>query len=143
LPGASGLEPRGAPGVNAIIVRLCQGGLPERIAEHLAQTYGSRAPGFVERAAAIPHGLERIDPELPYVWMEVDIAVEEDLARTIDDVLTRRIPLGLRARGQGLHQLDAVADRLAKLLAWSPAERVRQVAAYQAIVAAGNRWRAS
>ena len=41
---------------------------------------------------------ERIDHELPYVWAEVEFAATHDLARTVEDVLGRRVPLLLVSR---------------------------------------------
>ena len=55
------------------------------------------------RAIAADRALgERIDPELPYVWAEIDFAATHDLARTVEDVLARRVPLLLVSRDQGL-----------------------------------------
>jgi glycerol-3-phosphate dehydrogenase len=142
LPGAQGIESHNQAGVRAIAERLASSaGLEARIAEHLSQTYGVRAESVVLRGLADRALLGRIDPELPYIWAEVDHAVDVDLARTIDDVLMRRIPLGLRARGQGLAVVERVAERLAARLGWSDAERRRQIEAYQKIVAQTTRFR--
>ncbi len=142
LPGAQGLEPHNQAGVRAIAERLASSaGLDARIAEHLSQTYGMRAESVVLRGVQDPRLLERIDPELPYIWAEVDHAVDVDLARTVDDVIMRRIPLGLRARGQGLAVAPRVAARLATRLGWDPAEQARQVAAYTQVVESTRRFR--
>ena len=42
---------------------------------------------------------------------------------TVDDVLSRRVPLLLVGRDQGLDVLEAVADRLAAQLGWDEAKR--------------------
>ena len=55
---------------------------------------------------------ERIDPELSYVWAEVDFAAKHDAARTVEDVLARRVPVLLVSRDQGLGVCDRVAARL-------------------------------
>jgi glycerol-3-phosphate dehydrogenase len=145
LPGARGLEPKGEAGVRALAESLgARGaalGVDARIAEHLAQSYGVRAMSVLERAQSEPALAARIDPELPYVWAEIDHAVDADLARTIDDVLVRRVPLALRSRGQGLGVLERVAARMAARLAWSAAETARQIEAYRAFIAGTTRFR--
>jgi glycerol-3-phosphate dehydrogenase len=87
--------------------------------------------------------LERIDADLPYVWAEVDYAVSDELARTIEDVLVRRIPLCLRGRNQGLDAAPRVAEVLGAALGWSAAEARRQQEAYQAYVRQTRRFAAA
>jgi glycerol-3-phosphate dehydrogenase len=144
LPGAQGLEPHGLRGVEAVAERLRRNAaLDARVAEHLAQTYGQRAESVVVRGLKEPALLERINADLPYLWAEVDHAVEVDLARTVEDVLVRRVPLCLRGRDQGLDVATRVGARLAARLGWSAAESARQLAAYESYVAASRRFRAS
>jgi glycerol-3-phosphate dehydrogenase len=143
LPGAQGLETPSLRGVYAIADRLrATAGLPERTANHLSETYGTRAESVVLRGISERALLDRIDPELPYLWAEVDHAVEVDLARTIEDVLVRRIPLCLRSRDQGLGAAARVAERMSARLGWSADELARQLAAYGDYVAATRRFRA-
>jgi glycerol-3-phosphate dehydrogenase len=142
LPGARGLEPKGQAGVRALAARVAaETGLPARVADHLAQTYGMRVDAVLARGKAEPALLERMDPDLPYLWAEVDHAVEVDLARTLEDILVRRIPLGLRSRTQGLDVAERVADRVAARLGWSDPERSRQLAAYRTYVTGTRRFR--
>jgi glycerol-3-phosphate dehydrogenase len=85
--------------------------------------------------------LQRIDPELPYVWSEVRHAVERELARTVEDVLVRRIPLCLRGKDQGLGAAPRVAEVLGNTLGWTPAEHERQLGAYRRYVESTRRYR--
>ena len=142
LPGAQGLEhPRG---VEAVAERLMKNAsIDARVAEHLSQTYGSRAESVALRGLADASLLARLNADLPYLWCEVDHAVEVDLARTIEDVLMRRVPLGLRGRDQGLDVAEPVAPRMARRLGWSGEESARQVAAYRHTVEATRRFRPS
>ena len=110
-------------------------GLPDGGADYLAGEYGTRAPGLVERASKTDGALERLDAELPSVFAQVDLAVDEEFARTLDDVLSRRIPLVLRARDQGLGVAAKVAARMAAKLGWSPERTDAEVAQYRAVVA--------
>jgi glycerol-3-phosphate dehydrogenase len=139
LPGAQGLELPGQKAIQALAAALVEGrGLEPRVAEHLSQTYGVRAALLSERGSA-----ERIVPDLPYLWSEVDHAVELDLARTIEDVLVRRIPLCLRGRDQGLDVAARVAERIGPRLGWSETETQRQLGSYSAYVATTRRFRQS
>ncbi|MBI4510079.1 MAG: glycerol-3-phosphate dehydrogenase [Deltaproteobacteria bacterium] len=144
LPGAQGLEHPGLKAVHAILARLRDHAhVEERVASHLAETYGQRAESLVVRAVGNRSLIERMDSELPYVWAEVEHAVDVDLAKTVEDVLVRRIPLCLRAKDQGLGVAEEVARRMARVLGWSEAERARQVEAYYRYVAATRRFRGS
>ena len=88
-----------------------------------------------------PALLGRMNADLPYLWAEVDHAVEIDLARTVEDVLVRRIPLCLRGRDQGLDVAEAVTGRMAPRLGWGAEESARQLASYRRYVAASRRFR--
>lgn len=142
LPGAQGMEHHDQRGVAAVAARLQHtAGIDARVADHLATTYGVRAESVILRALGDRSLLERMDAELPYLWAEVDHAVDVDLARTVEDVLARRIPLGLRARDQGLGVAPRVADRMGKKLGWSKAEHERHIRDYEAYVAGTRRFR--
>jgi glycerol-3-phosphate dehydrogenase len=142
LPGAAGLSAPTQAAVEQVARDVERAaGVPARVATHLSQTYGARASAVTERGAQDPTLLERIDPELPYVWAEVRHAIEHELARTIEDVLVRRIPLCLRGRDQGLDAAPRVADMLGGTLGWSPTERTRQIDAYRRYVDGTRRYR--
>jgi len=142
LPGAAGLEQTDLEGVAAIGRRLMDThGLDADTATHLCGVYGMRAPTLAQRITADRTLGERIDPELPYVWAEVEFAATHDLARTVEDVLARRVPLLLVSRDQGLGASERVADVLGKLHAWTPAQRAQMLDEYRAEVALSRRWR--
>ena len=142
LPGAVGLEQRSLEGVAAIGRRLMgERSLDVDTATHLCGVYGTRALELGEAIAADRALGQRIDPELPYVWAEVEFAARRDLARTLEDVLARRVPLLLVSRDQGLAACEAVAARLAPLLDWDAATTARMLDAYRAEVALSRRWR--
>ena len=142
LPGAEGLAQTDLEGVAAIGRRLMQEfGLDADTATHLCGVYGTRSPVIAERIAADRALGERIDGELPYVWAEIEFAVRHDLARTVEDVLARRVPLLLVGRDQGLDTCERVADVLAGLLGWDAAQRAQMLGEYRAEVALSRRWR--
>nr|MBA3540447.1 FAD-dependent oxidoreductase [Deltaproteobacteria bacterium] len=79
----------------------------------------------------------------PYVWAEVEFAARHDLARTVEDVLQRRVPLMLVARDQGLAIAPRVAAMLAGIHGWSAEQVAQMLAEYEAEVALSRRWAAS
>ena len=104
------------------------------IPKNLAERYGSDG-----RAVA---ALERSDPQLaqplieglPYSRAEVVYAARAEMARTVDDVLSRRTRARLLARDASAAAADDVATLMAAELGWSDDERRQQVASYRALV---------
>jgi len=142
LPGAEGLTETSLEGVAAVGRQLMADyRLDVDTATHLCGVYGTRAPLIGARIAAEPALGERLDHELPYVWAEIEFAVNHDLARTVEDVLARRVPLLLVSRDQGLGVCERVADMLGPLLAWSAAQRAQMLDEFRAEVALSRRWR--
>jgi glycerol-3-phosphate dehydrogenase len=142
LPGAQGLEEPTLDAVAAVGHRLIdRHGIDAEIATHLCGVYGARAEVLAGMIDA-DRGLgARINADCPYVWAEVEFAVEHDLARTVDDVLSRRVPLLLVGRDQGLDVCEEIAARMGKRLGWSDQERARQLAAYREVVAESRKFR--
>jgi glycerol-3-phosphate dehydrogenase len=142
LPGAAGIDSHDLEGVAAIGRRLMREfGLDVDTATHLCGVYGMRA---LELAAAIAKDRTlgaRLDPELPYVWAEIDFAARRDLARTLEDVLARRVPLLLVSRDHGLGIAERVAARLGSVLDWNAATTAQMLDEYRAEVALARRWR--
>src|SRR5215211_4038060 len=63
-------------------------------------------------------------------------AVRSEMARTLDDVLTRRTRARLLARDDSAAAAEDAAALVGRELGWDDAERVRQVKEYRAAVAA-------
>jgi glycerol-3-phosphate dehydrogenase len=88
--------------------------------------YGSDAEKISELVAAEPELGTQLDPALPYIAAEIVWAIREEMARTLDDLLSRRTrALVLNARA-ALRMAPAVARLLARELghddAWAAAE---------------------
>ena len=142
LPGADGLEDRTVDGLKKFARQLAEEHhLDYAAAKHLALTYGVRARVL---AAMIDEHNElglKMQPDLSYLWAEVEFAFKRDLARTLDDVLSRRIPLLLVGRDQGLDLVERVADTGATILGWDRDRREREIARYRQTVAQSRRFR--
>ncbi len=142
LPGAVDLAQADLEGVAAVGRKLMANfGLDLDTATHLCGVYGTRAYLLAERIAADRTLGERLDRELPYVWAEIEFAAKHDLARTVDDVLARRVPLLLVSRDQGLGVCERVAAIVGAVLAWTPDHTTQMIAEYRAEVALSRRWR--
>lgn len=146
LPGAHGvLRKRGvlisAGASGEALDREAALELGADVAEHLRRTYGGRWPAVLERARSDERLALRIQPDLPYIWAEVDHAVESELACTIVDVMRRRTQLLLRARDLGASSAGDVGARMASLLGWSAVELDRQLDAFDDALAAASAWR--
>jgi glycerol-3-phosphate dehydrogenase len=100
----------------------------------LAERYGSDARDVLGLASADASLATPIIPGLPYRGAEVVYAVRAEMARTVDDVLSRRTRARLLARDASADASADVAALMARELGWSDAERDRQVAAYNALI---------
>ena len=67
----------------------------------------------------------------PEVLAEAVHAVEHEMAFTVDDVLSRRVPLALRSRERAGQVVETVARVLASRLGWDEARIEREVAGYR------------
>jgi glycerol-3-phosphate dehydrogenase len=92
--------------------------LPGDTACHLARSYGTRLHELMRRAQRGPALMKRpADSRTPDIMVQVDYAVEREMARTLDDVLLRRTGIGTLGE-PSLDTLEAVAQRMAGLLNW-------------------------
>ena len=111
------------------------------VAQHLRETYGTRAPLVVACMAREPALAARLVPGLPFVWAEVVEAARSELVTDVDDVLRRRIPVFRDAPDQGLGVAARTADLLGDMLGWSAERRTKSMAEYADAVAASRAWR--
>jgi glycerol-3-phosphate dehydrogenase len=99
-------------------------GSPGKAVGGVFKDYGSDGPAVEQLAASMPGGNERLDSRLPYVAGHVVWAARHEMARTVEDVLARR----LRALFLDAEAAIASAPRVAQLLA----AELRRDAAWQA-----------
>jgi glycerol-3-phosphate dehydrogenase len=101
----------------------------------LATRYGGDAREVLSLSRADAGLAEPIVPGLKYSKAEVVYAVRSEMARTVDDVLSRRTRARLLARDASAEAASDVAALMAPELGWSDAERDRQVERYRALIA--------
>jgi glycerol-3-phosphate dehydrogenase len=70
----------------------------------------------------------------------VDWALDQELAHSLSDVLTRRTQLFYKDTNQGLDCAEAVAQRMAKRLGWDDARVATELATYRDDVARSRAW---
>ena len=99
--------------------------------------YGGDARSVLALARAEHELGEPIVPGLDYVRAEVVYAARDEMARTVDDVLSRRTRARLLARDASADAADDVAALMAGELGWDAGEQRRQVEHYRALVARG------
>lgn len=105
------------------------GALTALTADRLVALYGSRALDVVEEASADPALLEVVHPATGAIGAELVFAVRHELARTLTDVLARRVLLAFEP-GHALEILDQVVALLGERLAWDTDRRKAEVAEY-------------
>lgn len=106
------------------------------VVRHLGDRYGADARTVLAIAESDPALAEPLVPGLPYLRAEAVFGVRYEMARTLDDVLSRRTRARLLARDDSAKAAEAVAVLIAPLLGWDDAEQQRQVADYVALVTA-------
>jgi glycerol-3-phosphate dehydrogenase len=104
--------------------------------EHLAHRYGTEGAEVEALVDQEPALGEPLVPGLPYLKAEAVHAVRSEMARTLDDVLTRRTRARLLARDDSAAAAEVAAVLVGRELGWDDAERARQVKEYRAAVAA-------
>jgi glycerol-3-phosphate dehydrogenase len=127
LRGAVGLAYLREPGAAARF------GVTGAVLAHLVSRHGAEAP----RVLALEGDglLEPLVPGLPYLRAEAVWAAREEMARTLEDVLSRRTRALLRDRDATTAAAPAVAALVAPTLGWSAADVSAECARFDAVAA--------
>ncbi len=104
------------------------------VGARLAAAYGSRWREVWSRAEREQALRARITPEHPYLLAEVAHAVDAEWARTLGDVLIRRIPLAFESRDQGRAAARTILPYVAERLEWDEARQAEALVSYEAEV---------
>ena len=102
-------------------------GLDTDTALSCARRYGTRVEALYEILSDEPELANRIDPALPFCRAELVHAARNEMARTLYDVLRRRVPLLLLTNLEDEAIADA-ADRIGAELGWSASRRETEIA---------------
>jgi len=99
-------------------------GAPD-IAEHLVSAYGTRWRDIWQIASLDRSLAERLLPELPYIAAELEWGATHEMARTLGDLLIRRLHVAFETRDHGMSIAESVVRRLAPMLDWNPEDELQ------------------
>jgi glycerol-3-phosphate dehydrogenase len=112
---------------------VSQSKLPEAKALRLVKIYGTRASMIERLIADVPELATVIDEDSGALAGEVVFAIREEGARTLEDILLRRVLVGLNA-DVGLTAAPIAAQIAVTHAGWSEETAKREVLAYQEAV---------
>jgi glycerol-3-phosphate dehydrogenase len=96
----------------------------------LLSRYGSESPLVLALGVDRPELLELAVPGLPYTRAELVYAVREEMAQTLDDVLSRRTRAMIQRAHATMDAAPAVAELLAEDMGWRASEVAEQTARF-------------
>jgi glycerol-3-phosphate dehydrogenase len=130
----------GAGGYPALVNRrrelAAASGLHVARIEHLLGRYGSSIHDLLALVATDPALAEPLSGADDYLAVEALYAVTHEGALHLDDILTRRTRISIEAWDRGLAAARDVAEVVAGPLGWNARTRERELAHYEARVAA-------
>jgi glycerol-3-phosphate dehydrogenase len=95
------------PGARSRLHRAAPPEVAPDVWAHLTHLYGDEAPMVLEAG-----GVERVHPDGPDIWAQVEYAIDREWARTVEDVVRRRTTLTIRGMAS-----EAVRREVARQLA--------------------------
>ncbi|OWP62561.1 FAD-dependent oxidoreductase [Hymenobacter amundsenii] len=110
--------------------QLIHGAQPTPDHQALLAAYGTDAPALRQLMASEPDLAEKLDPSFDFTRAEVVWAARSELARTVEDVLARRVRLLFLDAQAAIRAAPVVAELLARELGHDAAWQQRQVAAF-------------
>ncbi len=125
----STLRLRGAVGHREFLARGAPG-LDSVTRAHLAARYGGESRLLLALCAADPALAQRLHPDAPFLAAEVAVAARFEMARSVADVLVRRVPLTGRNPAAAMQVAAHVAEALGDVLGWTSERRGTEAAAF-------------
>lgn len=134
---------RGAVGYEQVLAGGARGagrsGLTDEAVTHLADRYGGEARVVMAMIERDPSLGQRLVEHHRFLRAEVVYAVRYEMAMSLDDVLTRRVPLRLRDAAAALEVAEDVARAIGPELGWDAARVEAEVRSFRAAVEAERR----
>lgn len=109
--------------------------LDEPLLGDLAPRHGPYARRMVEHIAGDPASGQRLLDDLPYRWAEIDHAIAYEGVVHLEDLMRRRIPLGLTDAELGVKVARTVAQRLVDAWGGSAADVEAELERYRQTMA--------
>jgi len=111
-------------------------GLPRWRVDHLLGRYGALLDEVLAPTADDPVLLEPVPGAGEYLLAEIRYAATHEGALHLDDVLARRTRISIETAHRGVESMKPIAALLADVLGWDDEQLTREIAAYDARVAA-------
>jgi glycerol-3-phosphate dehydrogenase len=125
---------RGAEGYDSVVTASsAYPSVTTTAARHLADRYGGEARALMGMVESDPTLAAPLVDGLAYMRVEAVFAARYEMARSVDDVLSRRTRARLWARDAAAAAADDVAELIAPELGWGPAESAESAAAFRAL----------
>lgn len=112
-------------------------GLSPLAVDHVVSHYGTEAAAIFNLGQEDRSLLEPIHPEHVAIRAEVVHSTRRELARTIEDMLVRRIHLFYETKDKGAAAVPGVVELMGSELGWSAEETQRQMRAYLSALVQG------
>ena len=124
------------PLVPGLPLEAAEYGMPDRL-PHLAELASRHGPLARELAGRIqrdPSLGERLIPDLPYLWVEVEHAIAAEGCVHLEDILRRRLPVALTDAELGVRVARPVAQRLVDAWGGSSARVDEEIDRYRELM---------
>lgn len=130
LPGGTAAD------LTPLHARALEIGLTRETADHLVARYGDELQAVVNLVAADRRLAERIHPTHPAIAAEVVHVTRRELARTVEDVLVRRLHLYYETTDAGIPAAAPTARLMGETLGWGTDEVAAAAERYVATIRA-------
>jgi len=126
------LRLRGAAGYDTLdAARAVYPAIGDELLAHLGDRYGGEARVLMSAIQADPSLAEPLVEGLPYTRAEAQFAVRHEMARSVDDVLSRRTRARLYGRDDSAAAAAAVGELIAAELGWDADAAAASAASYR------------
>src|SRR5437762_14310748 len=115
-------------------------GLDRETLETLVTTYGRAWTRVTDLSGKLAGGGERLCPSNPDIVAQLHLAVQDEMAVSLQDVLLRRTGIGT-SLCQGTDCAEPIGRRMGQLLGWTPRRLEAELDAYSAHVARSRRFK--
>jgi len=113
------------------VVRAAMLGLSEETGDYLPTAYGARTADIIALVESDPALAEPVSASHAYIMAQVIYAIRSEAARTLDDVLSRRIRLTITDLAGALACADSVSRLMAPELGWTESDRVKELDSFR------------
>jgi glycerol-3-phosphate dehydrogenase len=114
-----------------ILAKGRQAGIEPASLEHLLATYGADAQKIVDIVAQDPSLNKRICPDFPPIMAEIPYCVNCEMVVSLEDLLLRRLRLGILHQRQCLEAAPKVAEMMQQLCKWDKVRLEFELSALQ------------